>query len=142
MRICKRFILLMIIGMFMHPAIGLSDDVDVGQIIEKSANGQFIQVHDRIYNVIKVELLAVEDKPQAGSAEMLSEGDIVRVVKGQKKDGYWQADLVTLYVGELAQEKRKEMELPDAQATVNRQQPSEKAVGSDTIIFENGVWHN
>lgn len=144
MRVFVEIILLVAVGMFMIPDTGLSADFDIGQVIEMSPDRQFIQVKDRIYKVDKVERLAVKGKPETGDVSDLSEGDIVRVVRGAKKDSYWHADLVTLYQGDLEKMIREEMELPAQQSkkTKNSQQQVEKPESSTPMVFENGVWHN
>ena len=144
MRVFAEIILLVVVGMFFIPDVGFSEDFDVGQIIEISPDRQFIQVKDQIYKVDKVARLAVKGKPETGDVDELSEGDIVRVVRGQKEDSYWYADLVTLYQGEMEKKIREEMELPAQQGKKinNSQQQPKKTARSRPIVFENGVWHN
>lgn len=144
MRIFIEIILLVVVGIFIIPDAGFSADIDVGQVIEMSPDRKFIQVKDRIYKVDKIERLAVKGKPEIGDVYDLSEGDIVRVVRGQKEESYWYADLVTLYQGELEKMIREKMELPDQQDNkINTsQQQIEKKASSTPMVFENGVWRN
>ena len=137
-----RIMLFLLAGVFIMPATLRCENIDIGQIIEKSPDGNYIQVHDWIYRVGKVEVHEEKDKQYDGSSAILSTGDIVKIIKGEKKDDYWETQLIIVYKGQLAKQKRQEMELPDIRALDESKQSPGGKNKSHKIIFENGVWHN
>lgn len=123
---------------------GLAVDFDLGQIIETSPDNNSIQINDKIYKVSAVELLAVEGEPLPGSLRDLSEGSIVKVIRGTKEIDYWNATLVTVYQGEMNKKIREELELPASEAEGKSQEVThQNGPARDTPLkLKQGVWQN
>lgn len=123
---------------------GFAVDYDLGRIIEISPDNNYIQINDKIYRVSTVELLAVEGEPSPGSPHDLSEGSVVKVIRGTKEIDYWNATLVTVYQGEMNKKIREELELP---ASETDDQPKEvkhhiERTRDAPLKLEQGVWQN
>lgn len=114
-------------------------DYDLGEVIEKSPDSNYIQVKDKIYKVSTVEILTEEGPALPGSLRDLSEGSIVKVVRGKKHIDYWEAALVTVYQGEMEKKMREELELPAKRAESKQKV---EPVSDSSIKREGGVWKN
>lgn len=127
--------------------ISVAEDLDYGEVIEVSPDHAFIQVKDRNYKVSEVWILEVEDKPIAATPEDITEGALVKVIKGNKHDDYWNAESVTIYQGEMERLQREEMELParetgaDTSASDEQQAPKTEASPGD-VQLKDGVYTN
>jgi hypothetical protein len=119
------------------PATGFPGEVEVGKIIELSPDKVYLQIQDRLYKVGMVQRLAVEGRPQAWSADDLNEGDLVEVIGGEFDTEYWNAEMVTVFQGEMRKEKMRDLNLTDSD-----DQSPEKVKTSQPAVLQDGVWRN
>lgn len=115
--------ILILLTLIFSSGICLAENIDVGEIQEISPDKVFIQVHDKTYKVTTIYTLSEAGSPKQASDEVLVEGAMVEVMRGEKHDEYWLASSVTVLLGDLEQEKRREMELPDRDIGGNAEQP-------------------
>lgn len=127
--------------------ISSAEDFDVGEVIEVAPNYRFIQVRDRTYKISEVWTMESENMPIAASPQDISEGLLVKVVKGARKSYFWLADSVTIYQGEMERKLREEMELPATDNAAISTQLKDKPVSKQQpvpteIKLEDGVFKN
>lgn len=139
-----KIVIFVVMSIVITSTPGFSEDFDIGQIIEISQDSSHIQVQDEIYKVGPVELLFQEGNPVAGTHQDLSEGSIVKVIRGTREVDYWNSTLVTVYLGEMEVMMREKLELPEdeekelPEKTKTRSRPAL----NQAITLEDGVWSN
>ena len=144
MRLAVNNFLFIVLGLLILQTPSYAVDLDIGLIVEQSPDKVYMQLHNRTYKVTRVEKLDIDLQPLPGTADDLAEGDLVSVVRGEEHEDFCIADLVTLYQGQLANQKRLEMELPPLshERTDSSLQQTDKRANGSEMVFENGVWHN
>ncbi|WP_136808419.1 hypothetical protein [Desulfosediminicola flagellatus] len=123
-----------------------TEDFDIGEVIEVSPDYRFIQVKDRNYKISIVWSLAEKGVLVKAAAEDISEGALVKVVKGKKKSDFYIAESVSIYQGEMEKLLRDEMELPankpSPESKPEEYSPPTTQSGSGNIKNKKGVWEN
>jgi hypothetical protein len=118
-----------------------SEELETGLIVESVPDAGLIQVHDHMFKVGEI-LVVTKENERSGEISELKEGLLVEIVVGEKKKDYWIADTVKLYLGELATETAKKMELAySPQSDKIDKSPVTKAIDTP-VVLENGVWKN
>lgn len=130
-------------GMFLLVGNGFCDGFEQGEIVELIPEAGLIQVNNHIFKVGRVTVVS-EEKEYSGDIRELKEGGIVRIVVGKKTAKYWEADLVTLYSGDMAQKiadgmDLSEFSLSEKETRLDRATTTES---SSDIRLINGVWKN
>lgn len=83
----------------------------IGKIVEMAISENIIQVGNRNYIVEKVSLdYGTDETPIIGRFSNLKLGEVVKIYEGDKKEGFWEAKEVVLYLGEKREEILKELE--------------------------------
>jgi len=140
------FVFSLLLSMMVYVSV-CAEDFDLGWVIEVSSDKSIIQVNDRTYEVGLIEILSTAGQPVPGNVSSLVEGALVKVIKGEKKESSWHADLITVYKGQAAERLAQEMELPayETAETKGKKQSSgtsSQPEGKSILIQENGVWRN
>lgn len=130
-------------GIFLLVGNGFCEGIEQGEIVESIPEAGLIQVNNHIFKVGQVTVLT-EEKEYPGDIRDLKEGGIVRIIVGEKTEKQWEADLVTLYYGEMALKAANEIDVPEsslAEKEVPRSQPV-KSGDTSVLRLKNGVWQN
>jgi len=118
-----------------------SEGMEIGLITESIPDSGLIQVHDHIFKVGTI-LVVTKELERRGDISELQEGKLVHIAIGERKSEYWFADVVTLYLGDIASEMAKDMELEYLPHSVKTDKPPRTKSIDTPVIFENGVWKN
>lgn len=125
--------------------ICIAEDFDAGLVVETSPDKAYIQVCDKNYKVSRVFTLAEPDKPLEATADMITEGSLVKVVRGNKEADFWHAKSVTVYTGEMEILMREEMELPQQESpesAPSRKETPKTEPSPGEIKVEDGIYTN
>lgn len=130
-------------GMFLLVGNGFCEGIELGEIVESIPEAGLIQVNNHIFKVGLVTVVT-EEKEYPGDIRDLKEGGIVRILVGEKTAKQWEADLVTLYSGDMAQEVASEMDMPELSLSEKEAPPDQpvKSGSSSVLRLKNGVWQN
>ena len=131
------------LGIVLFVGNGFCEGIEVGNIVEVVPEAGLIQVHDHIFKVTKVTVVT-EEREYPGAIRDLKEGGLVKVMVGKKTDKQWEADLVTLYLGDPGQPVGGE-QLPDS-SSGEREVPSQdqpvRTEDASVLRLQDGVWRN
>lgn len=130
-------------GIFLLAGNGFCEGVELGRIVESIPEAGLIQVNNHIFKVGRVTVVT-EENEYPGDIRELQEGGLVRILVGEKSAKQWDADLITLYSGEMAQKVASEMDMPEFSPSEKEVAPTQPGTSGDPSVLrlENGVWQN
>ena len=135
---------------FCVPSPGITENIVTGVIIEHSANNEFIQVGNSIYQVQSVWRDNGVNSLEKINRSYLEVGSVVQIYPGQQTVDYWQAEKVVLMTGAKEGVIANEFELVDdmerlrrmSTTAVKNRRRKKQQKDSVPVFLEDGVWKN
>ncbi len=132
---------LLIISILLVSGLAIAQDMETGPIIEVSANGEYVQLYDKVFRVNKVVVDDGRGRFVDAARTLLKEGDLVTVILHHAKGSEFSvAEKLILYRSDKKKEIYREMEL-DKEKTggMGKVMPF---TPRRMIMKKDGVWRN
>lgn len=137
------FVRMLLILSLLISEVAMAQDMETGTIIEVSANGEYVQIYDKVFQVEMVVLDDGKGREVETARSRLREGDLVTVVLKDDKGGEFPvAEKLILYAGDKEKQVGNALEQDNRKHSPVQDPAPFRPGGTGVIIKEDGVWRN